>query len=132
MNRTLHHRRRIVAFSLVSALATSVGAAHVSATSEPPTSPSTTAPTPTTGAVATTTAAAPTTAAPTTTAPAEVELQPLTGLPVEAGFTPRPAMVVKIDNVDAEPQSGLNEADIVFEEIVEGRATRFAAVFNST
>ncbi len=40
-------------------------------------------------------------------------------------------MVVKIDNVSAEPQSGLNEADIVFEEIVEGRATRFAAVFNS-
>jgi hypothetical protein len=40
--------------------------------------------------------------------------------------------VVKIDNVDAEPQAGLNQADIVFEEIVEGRATRFAAVFNST
>jgi hypothetical protein len=38
---------------------------------------------------------------------------------------------VKIDNVDAEPQAGLNQADIVFEEIVEGRATRFAAVFNS-
>ena len=46
-------------------------------------------------------------------------------------YTPRPAMVVKIDNVDAEPQSGLNQADIVYEEIVEGRATRFAAVFNS-
>ena len=44
---------------------------------------------------------------------------------------PRPALVVKIDNVDAEPQSGLNQADIVFEEIVEGQATRFAAVFNS-
>jgi hypothetical protein len=44
---------------------------------------------------------------------------------------PRPALVVKIDNVDAEPQAGLNQADIVFEEIVEGRATRFAAVFNS-
>ena len=40
-------------------------------------------------------------------------------------------MVVKIDNVDAEPQSGLNQGDIVYEEIVEGRATRFAAVFNS-
>ena len=44
---------------------------------------------------------------------------------------PRPALVVKVDNVDAEPQSGLNQADVVFEEIVEGRATRFAAVFNS-
>ena len=39
--------------------------------------------------------------------------------------------MVKVDNVDAAPQSGLNQADIVFEEIVEGRATRFAAVFNS-
>ena len=38
---------------------------------------------------------------------------------------------MKVDNVDAEPQSGLNQADIVFEEIVEGQATRFAAVFNS-
>ena len=44
---------------------------------------------------------------------------------------PRPALVVKVDNVDAEPQSGLNQADLVFEEIVEGQATRFAAVFNS-
>ena len=52
---------------------------------------------------------------------------PLSGLGVE----PRPALVVKVDNVDAEPQSGLNQADIVFEEIVEGQATRFAAVFNS-
>jgi hypothetical protein len=40
-------------------------------------------------------------------------------------------MVVKIDNnVAARPQSGLNEADIVFEEIVEVQ-TRFAAVFHS-
>jgi hypothetical protein len=69
-----------------------------------------------------------------TTAPDAVERQPLTGVPIDGTlvtYTPRPAMVVKIDNVDAEPQSGLNEADIVYEEIVEGRATRFAAVFNS-
>ncbi len=40
-------------------------------------------------------------------------------------------MVVKIDNHRAaRPQSGLNEADIVFEEIVEAQ-TRFAAVFQS-
>lgn len=68
-----------------------------------------------------------TTAAPTTTE-AVLERQPLTGVVI----APRPALVVKIDNVDAEPQSGLNQADVVFEEIVEGRATRFAAVFNST
>ena len=66
-----------------------------------------------------------TTAATTTTAPLR---QSLTGELI----APRPALVVKVDNVDAEPQSGLNQADIVFEEIVEGQATRFAAVFNST
>lgn len=67
-------------------------------------------------------------------APTEVERQPLTGVPIDGTFvtyTPRPALIVKIDNVDAEPQAGLNQADVVFEEIVEGRATRFAAVFNS-
>ena len=45
----------------------------------------------------------------------------------------RPALVVKIDNVECahRTQQGLNNADIVFEEIVEGRLTRFAAVFHS-
>ena len=43
----------------------------------------------------------------------------------------RPALVVKIDNNPAaRPQSGLNAADIVFEEIVEV-GTRFAAVFHN-
>ena len=43
----------------------------------------------------------------------------------------RPALVVKIDNnPDARPQTGLNEADIVFEENVE-QLTRFAAIFQS-
>lgn len=53
------------------------------------------------------------------------------GLPLTGAAVPRPAIVVKIDNVEAEPQAGLNQADVVFEEIVEGSATRFAAVFNS-
>jgi len=40
---------------------------------------------------------------------------------------------VKIDNhANARPQWGLNAADIVYEEIVEGNITRFAAVFHST
>ena len=131
MKRTLRPRRRVAAFCLVSALGSSLGAAHVSATTEPPSAPTTTTAAPTTAAPTT---AAPTTAAPTTTQAPELPLQPLTGLPIDGTlvtYTPRPAMVVKIDNVQAEPQSGLNEADIVFEEIVEGRATRFAAVFNS-
>ncbi len=45
----------------------------------------------------------------------------------------RPALVVKIDNVDAaHPQAGINAADVVFEEEVEGGLTRLAAVFHST
>lgn len=70
------------------------------------------------------------TAPPTTAAPEPG--YPLTGLPItDAVAAARPAMVVKIDNNRrARPQSGLNAADIVFEEIVEAQ-TRFAAVFHS-
>jgi hypothetical protein len=59
---------------------------------------------------------------------------PLTGQPLASGQKApnRPALVAKIDNVGAaRPQTGLNQADIVFEEIVEARLTRFAAVFHS-
>ncbi|MDH3303171.1 MAG: DUF3048 domain-containing protein [Acidimicrobiia bacterium] len=56
---------------------------------------------------------------------------PLTGLPGEVPN--RPAAVVKVDNGrPARPQTGLNSADIVVEEEVEGGVTRFAAVFHST
>ena len=57
---------------------------------------------------------------------------PLTGLPIEdPALAARSALVVKIDNhPEARPQSGLNQADIVFEENVE-HLTRFAAVFQS-
>ncbi len=56
---------------------------------------------------------------------------PLTGL---AGQVPnRPAAIVKIDNSrPARPQTGLNAADIVVEEEVEGGVTRLAAVYHST
>lgn len=70
--------------------------------------------------------------APDTTVP-EGPVFPLTGRAVGSSVAEaaRPAMVVKIDNnASARPQSGLNEADIVFEEIVEVQ-TRFAAVFHS-
>ncbi len=44
----------------------------------------------------------------------------------------RPALVVKIDNVPrARPQSGINNADVVYVEMVEGGVTRYAAVFHS-
>jgi hypothetical protein len=44
----------------------------------------------------------------------------------------RPALAVKIDNhTDARPQVGLDRADIVYEEPVEGGITRFIAIFQS-
>jgi hypothetical protein len=81
-------------------------------------------------------APAPLPATTTTTArtvpPPPPVLAPLTGLPVDAAIT-KPALVIKIDNADvgARPQVGLNKADIVYEEKVEGGVTRFAAVFHS-
>jgi hypothetical protein len=68
----------------------------------------------------------------TTTTPEAAPVMPLTGLPIEdQAKANRPALVVKIDNhPDARPQSGLNAADIVFEENVES-LTRFAVVFQS-
>lgn len=57
---------------------------------------------------------------------------PLTGLkPAEGVGLARPAVAVKIENSpDARPQSGLDKADLVFEEIVEGGITRFMAIFD--
>ena len=63
---------------------------------------------------------------------------PLTGLPVaDDTIAKRPALILKIDNSDgdtcdgtARPQIGLNSADIVIEELVEG-ITRFMAIFQS-
>jgi Protein of unknown function (DUF3048) N-terminal domain/Protein of unknown function (DUF3048) C-terminal domain/Abnormal spindle-like microcephaly-assoc'd, ASPM-SPD-2-Hydin len=100
------------------------------------TSTTTSTTTPTTGTTnppgPTTPGAAPTTAASTTTTSGlstttSLPTWPLTGI----GVSPWPALVVVVDNVDAEPQTGLNLADIVFELIYEGRTSRFLAVFNS-
>jgi hypothetical protein len=57
---------------------------------------------------------------------------PLTNTPVDRpGDERRPALVVKIDNLDpvARPQYGITLADVVYEEKVEGPISRFAAVF---
>jgi hypothetical protein len=71
--------------------------------------------------------------APATTTTTVPPTFPLTGLP--AGTSPnqnRPALVVKIENVDeARPQSGLIEADVVYEEIVEAGLSRFIVVYQS-
>jgi len=56
---------------------------------------------------------------------------PLTGTPAPGGTVPaRPALAVKIGNYTADrPSAGLNQADVVFEEPVEGSYTRLVAVF---
>jgi hypothetical protein len=56
---------------------------------------------------------------------------PLTGELAEGGLVPdRPALAVKIENYpDARPQAGLQSADIIYEEPVEGGITRFIAVY---
>ncbi len=68
----------------------------------------------------------------TTTAPSAT--YPLTGLPVtNPANATRAALNIKIDNVPlARPQAGVNAADVVYEEIVEGGFTRLLAVFQST
>jgi Protein of unknown function (DUF3048) N-terminal domain/Protein of unknown function (DUF3048) C-terminal domain len=44
----------------------------------------------------------------------------------------RPALWVKVENTpEARPQSGLNQADVVFEQVTEGGITRFVTLFNS-
>lgn len=67
----------------------------------------------------------------TTTVPATV--WPLTGLPAPEGAPiERAAIAVKVSNSsDARPQVGLDAADIVIEERVEG-ITRLIAIFHST
>jgi hypothetical protein len=58
---------------------------------------------------------------------------PLTGLQVEdPAVAARPALSVKVENVAAaRPQAGLNAADLVTEELVEGGLTRLLVTFQS-
>ncbi len=107
----------------ISALA-AVGALLLAACSGPaeqvrPTDPATTVP----PVVVVDKAAAP--------APVIPPTWPLTG--VEGGQEVRPAISVKIENSrQARPQTGLEQADVVWEQMVEGGETRFNAVFHST
>jgi len=75
------------------------------------------------------TSPAPTTsAAPSTPAPPPAK-NPLTGL---AAVPPAPVISVKIDDTEpGRPQVGINQADIVYIEAVEGGLTRLAAIFGT-
>jgi hypothetical protein len=68
------------------------------------------------------------TATPTVTADTTC---PLTGLPpAPTQDRSRPVLAVKIDNIDAaRPQAGVDKADVVVEELVEGGLTRLFAIF---
>lgn len=99
-------------------------------------------------ATETTDTTAPTTTTPPTTAPDTTSStrattsttiddrprSPLNGMPVDdAALLDRRVLAVKIDNHwNARPQSGILDADAVFEIRVEGGLTRFMAVFNSS
>lgn len=83
-------------------------------------------------ALSTTTTAPPAT---TTTAPPPppkpTNRCPLTDLPARGGVPKRAAVAVKVGNepFGARPQSGLNEADIVFDTPAEGFIMRYIAVY---
>jgi hypothetical protein len=85
----------------------------------------------------TTTKTTTTTTPPDPVVPKHAVRAPLTGLALKHPLTVfRPALAVKIDNVDtgrdhARPQAGIASADVVFEEIVEGGITRLVAVIQS-
>lgn len=81
-------------------------------------------------AVANSTTATSTTTTTTTTA---LPVATLTGLPDPQHLTrDRSALTIKIDNTpQALPQYGIEDADVIYEEIVEGGITRLAAIFNT-
>jgi hypothetical protein len=61
-----------------------------------------------------------------------VEISPLTGQALPSGRPANPVFVVKIENTDGgAPQYGLDKADMVMEELVEGGLTRLAAFYYS-
>ena len=59
---------------------------------------------------------------------------PLTGVePRQESLIERPAVAVKISNIPAAyPLSGLEDAEVVYEELVEGGLTRFMAIYHCT
>lgn len=115
----MQFRPLLVALALIAA-ACSGGAEDTTTTTTTPT---------TTTTEATTT----TTEAPTTTVD-DRPRSPVNGLPVDdPDLLDRRALAVKIDNHwNARPQSGILEAEAVFEIRVEGGLTRFMTVFHTT
>ena len=69
----------------------------------------------------------------TAAAPEPDPICPLSGADASPGDIERPAVAVKIENSPAAyPLSGLDDAEVVFEELVEGGLTRFMAIYHCT
>lgn len=57
---------------------------------------------------------------------------PMTGVESKSASKTKPVLVIKVENdPGVRPQSGLDSADIIFEELVEGGITRFCTIFQS-
>ena len=74
-----------------------------------------------------------TTTSSSTTTTVKIPVAPLTGLDDPSGMSlTRPALSIKVENTPmARPQAGIDQADVVYEEEVEGGITRFITIFNS-
>ncbi|AOV06770.1 DUF3048 domain-containing protein [Sporosarcina ureilytica] len=67
--------------------------------------------------------------------PGEIEVElykaPFTGLMFEEEKKMRPVLATINNHPDARPQSGLSDADMIYELITEGNSTRYLALFQS-
>lgn len=67
-----------------------------------------------------------------TPTPTPTPTWPLTGVASKSASATKPVLVIKVENDPMiRPQSGLESADIIFEELVEGGITRFATIWQS-
>ncbi len=75
-----------------------------------------------------------TTASTSTTTTVKIPIAPLTGaLDPGGAAASRPALSIKVENTSmARPQANIDQADVVYEEEVEGGITRFVTIWNST
>lgn len=122
----------LVVFALVAAACSSTSASTTSTSAVTTTTEATTTQ-PTTPASTTTSTS--TTTTPTTTTTTTVPVGPpslLNGIPVaDPALMDRRVMAIKMDNhPNARPQSGVQEADAVYELLVEGGHSRFILLFH--
>ncbi|OLC56390.1 MAG: hypothetical protein AUH85_06620 [Chloroflexi bacterium 13_1_40CM_4_68_4] len=71
-------------------------------------------------------------ASPTATATPQPTTWPLTGMPLNGGDPSLRPIAVRFDNaLPAQPQAGLNSADMVFDTLIEACVSRLLAVYQS-